>query len=289
MGHVTENPTTETPVTLPAIAILGAGSMGRAILSGLVKPGVLVEGGVRVTNRSAARAAELADLPGVDAYATENDPDANLKAVAGAGIVLVAVKPAMVPALLEEIAGALEPGAIVLSVAAGVTIATFESLLPASVSVVRSMPNTPAIVGRAVTGVSAGTRSTPKDIATVRRLFETVGEVVEVPESKLDALSTISGSGPAYVFFLIEQLTASAIDKGFTLEEARLLVNGTFLGAAELLVGSGEAPEELRRKVTSPKGTTERAIGVLEAADLKGLFDRATDAALARARELAAG
>jgi pyrroline-5-carboxylate reductase len=289
MGHVTENPTTETPVTLPAIAILGAGSMGRAILSGLVKPGVLVEGGVRVTNRSAARAAELADLPGVDAYATENDPDANLKAVAGAGIVLVAVKPAMVPALLEEIAGALEPGAIVLSVAAGVTIATFESLLPASVSVVRSMPNTPAIVGRAVTGVSAGTRSTPKDIATVRRLFETVGEVVEVPESKLDALSTISGSGPAYVFFLIEQLTASAVDKGFTLVEARLLVNGTFLGAAELLVGSGEAPEELRRKVTSPKGTTERAIGVLEAADLKGLFDRATDAALARARELAAG
>jgi pyrroline-5-carboxylate reductase len=289
MGHVTENPTTETPVTLPAIAILGAGSMGRAILSGLVKPGVLVEGGVRVTNRSAARAAELADLPGVDAYATEDDPGANLKAVTGAAIVLVAVKPAMVPALLEEIAGVLEPGAIVLSVAAGVTIATFESLLPASVSVVRSMPNTPAIVGRAVTGVSAGTRSTPEDIATVRRLFETVGEVVEVPESKLDALSTISGSGPAYVFFLIEQLTATAIDKGFTPEEARLLVNGTFLGAAELLVGSGEAPGELRRKVTSPKGTTERAIGVLEAADLKGLFDRATDAALARARELAAG
>jgi pyrroline-5-carboxylate reductase len=276
-------------VSLPAIAMLGAGSMGRAILSGLVKPGVLVTGGVRVTNRSSVRAAELADLPGVDAFAIEADQDANLKAVAGAGIVLVAVKPAMVPALLEEIAGALEPGAIVVSVAAGVTIATFESLLPASVAVVRSMPNTPAIVGRAVTGVSAGTRSTPDDVAAVRRLFETVGEVVEVPESQLDALSTISGSGPAYVFFLIEQLTATAIDKGFTPDEARVLVNGTFLGAAELLVSSGEAPGELRRKVTSPKGTTERAIGVLEDADLKSLFDRATDAALARARELATG
>ncbi|MCU1575941.1 MAG: pyrroline-5-carboxylate reductase [Leifsonia sp.] len=286
---MTENPPTEAPVSLPAIAMLGAGSMGRAILSGLVKPGVLVTGGVRVTNRSSVRAAELADLPGVDAFAIEADQDANLKAVAGAGIVLVAVKPAMVPALLEEIAGALEPGAIVVSVAAGVTIATFESLLPASVAVVRSMPNTPAIVGRAVTGVSAGTRSTPDDVAAVRRLFETVGEVVEVPESQLDALSTISGSGPAYVFFLIEQLTATAIDKGFTPDEARVLVNGTFLGAAELLVSSGEAPGELRRKVTSPKGTTERAIGVLEDADLKSLFDRATDAALARARELAAG
>jgi pyrroline-5-carboxylate reductase len=263
--------------------------MGRAILSGLVKPGVHIDGEVRVTNRSSARAAELAGLAGVAAFATEADPDANLKAVAGAGIVLVAVKPAMVPALLDEIAGALEPGAIVVSVAAGVTIATFESLLPASVAVVRSMPNTPAVVGKAVTGVSAGTRSTPDDVATVRRLFETVGEVVEVPESQLDALGTISGSGPAYVFFLIEQLTATAIDKGFTPEEARLLVNGTFLGAAELLVGSGEEPGELRRQVTSPKGTTERAIGVLEGADLKGLFDRATDAALARSRELAAG
>jgi pyrroline-5-carboxylate reductase len=286
---VTENPPAEAPVSLPAIAILGAGSMGRAILSGLVKPGVLVDGGVRVTNRSSVRAAELADLPGVDAIATEDDQDANLKAVAGAGIVLVAVKPGMVPALLEEIAGALEPGAIVVSVAAGVTIATFESLLPTSVAVVRSMPNTPAIVGRAVTGVSSGTRSTPDDVAMVRRLFGTVGEVVEVRESQLDALSTISGSGPAYVFFLIEQLTATAIDKGFTPDEARVLVNGTFLGAAELLVSSGEAPGELRRKVTSPKGTTERAIGVLEDADLKSLFDRATDAALARARELATG
>lgn len=275
--------------TFPSIAILGAGSMGRAILSGLVKPGVQVMGGIRVTNRTAARAAELASQPGVTAYATDDHAAANRTAVAGAGIVLVAVKPAMVPELLTEIADALEPGAIVVSVAAGVTVARIESLLPASVSVVRSMPNTPAVVGRAVTGISAGTRSSDAELAVVRELFETVGEVVEVPEGQLDALSTISGSGPAYVFYLIEQLTATAVAKGFSPEQAAQLVNGTFLGAAELLVQSEEQPAELRRRVTSPKGTTERAVQVLETGGLQDLFDRATDAALARARELAAG
>ena len=279
---------TETQsIILPTIAILGAGSMGRAILSGLQKPDVKVEGGIRVTNRSSARAAEFDGVAGITAYATDENADANRLAVDGAEIVLVAVKPHMVPDLLREIADSVTPGAVIVSVAAGVTIATFETHLPASVSVVRSMPNTPAIVGRAVTGISGGPRSSRDDLALVRTLFETVGEVVEVPEGDLDALSTISGSGPAYVFYLVEQLTATAIDKGFTPEQARVLVHGTFLGASELLVASGEDPAELRRRVTSPNGTTERAIGVLESADLKGLFDRATDAALARARELA--
>lgn len=275
-------------VTLPTIALLGAGSMGRAILSGLVAPGVTVEGGIRVTNRSAAKAAELADLPGVSAAATESDPDANRAAVDGAEIVLVAVKPGMVTDLLREIGASLTPGAVIVSVVAGVTVSTFESLLPDSVSVVRSMPNTPAVVRKAVTGISAGTRSDADDLALVRTLFETVGEVVEVPESQLDALSTISGSGPAYVFYLIEQLTAAAVDKGFTPKQAAQLVNGTFLGASELLVSSGEDPAELRRRVTSPGGTTQQAVTVLESAHLADLFVRATDAALARARELAA-
>ena len=279
----------ETAVKLPKIAILGAGSMGRAILSGLVKPGVHVAGGIVVTNRTAQRAASLEHKRDVVALAKEEDADANRTAVADAGIVLVAVKPAMVPDLLEEIADALAPGTIVVSVAAGVTVARFEELLPASVAVVRSMPNTPAVVGKAVTGLSAGTRSTPEQLALVRQLFETVGTVVEVPESQLDALSTISGSGPAYVFLLIEQLTAAAIDKGFTPEQAAELVNGTFVGAAALLDSSDATPIELRIQVTSPKGTTERAVAVLQDADLKSLFDRATDAALARARELAAG
>ncbi len=279
--------TEKQSIILPTIAILGAGSMGRAILSGLQKPGVKVEGDIRVTNRTSERASDFAGAVGITAYATDENADANRLAVDGAEIVIVAVKPHMVPDLLREIAGSVTPGAVIVSVAAGVTIATFESHLPVSVSVVRSMPNTPAIVGRAVTGISGGHRSTADDLAVVRTLFETVGEVVEVPESKLDALSTISGSGPAYVFYLVEQLTATAVDKGFTGEQARQLVHGTFLGASELLVASGEDPAELRRRVTSPNGTTERAIGVLETADLKALFDRATDAALARARELA--
>jgi len=156
------------------------------------------------------------------------------------------------------------------------------------VAVIRSMPNTPAVVGMAVTGLSAGTRSTDAQMQLATALFETVGEVLVVPEEKIDALSTISGSGPAYVFYLIEQLTLAAIDKGFTPAEAATMVNGTFLGASALLAVSDLTPSELRRQVTSPKGTTERAVQQLETGDLKGLFDRATDAALARARELAA-
>jgi len=280
--------TSTAPVTLPAIAFLGAGSMARAVLAGLLKPTVTVDGGIRTTNRSAAKAAELAGTAGVTAWATETEPNANRLAVKGAGIVIVAVKPAMVPDLLAEIADSLEPGTLVVSVAAGVTIATFETHLPDGVAVIRSMPNTPAVVGMAVTGLSAGTRSTAVQMELASALFETVGEVLVVPEDKIDALSTISGSGPAYVFYLIEQLTLTAIDKGFTPAEAATMVNGTFLGASALLAMSDLTPSELRRQVTSPKGTTERAVQQLETGDVKGLFDRATDAALARARELAA-
>ncbi|MET0888117.1 MAG: pyrroline-5-carboxylate reductase [Mycetocola sp.] len=275
--------------TIPSIAILGTGSMGSAILSGLLQPGVKVTGGIRVTNRTRAKATELAKLPGVTSLALEDMPDANRTAVEGARIVLVAVKPAMVPDLLREIADALTPGTIVISVAAGVTVATFESLLPDTIPVLRSMPNTPALVGRGVTGLSAGTRSSDEDLALARTVFETVGTVVEVPESQLDALSTISGSGPAYVFLLIEELTKTAISKGFSAEQAAVLVNGTFQGASELLAQSDQTPEQLRIQVTSPKGTTERAVAVLQRAKLSSIFDEATDAALERAKQLAAG
>lgn len=275
-------------VTLPAVAILGAGSMGGAILSGLLAPGVAVDGSVRVTNRTEGKAAALrSDV--VASFSTESDPRANLAAVTGAKIVLVAVKPAMIPDLLREVGPALDADAIVVSVAAGVTTATMEAFLPASVGVLRAMPNTPAIVGRAVTGLSAGGRSTTEQLALATALFETVGTVVVVPEERIDALSTISGSGPAYVFYLIEQLTKTAVGLGFSAEDAATLVDTTFLGASELLAASGKTPQELRIQVTSPKGTTERAIAELEKADLKGLFDRATAAALERAEELAAG
>lgn len=272
---------------LPPIAILGAGSMGGAILHGLVGSGLAT--GLTVTNRTRAKAEKLAAAPGVRSVALDESPTGNVDAAAAASIVIIGVKPAMVPDLLREIAPVLAPGTIVVSLAAGVTIATFEQILAPSTPVLRSMPNTPALVGKGVTGLAAGSTVRDADLAVVRELFATVGSVIDVPESQIDALSTISGSGPAYVFLLIEALTKAAVGKGFSRETARAMAEQTFLGATALLEASGDDPAELRRRVTSPKGTTERAIAVFEDGDIDGLFVRATDAALARARELAAG
>lgn len=272
---------------LPSIAILGAGSMGGAILQGLVRSGRAPR--IVVTNRTAAKAADLEGLAGVTSLALEQDPAANTTAAAGADIVLVGVKPVMVPDLLREIAPVLRPGVIVVSLAAGVTLATFASIVGDDVAVVRSMPNTPAVVGKAVTGIAAGPAASAADVALVRELFETCGVVIELAEDQIDALGTISGSGPAYVFLLIEDLTEAARGKGFSDADARLMAEQTFIGAAALLDATREDPAELRRRVTSPKGTTERAIAVLQGANLAGIFAEATDAALARSRELAAG
>jgi pyrroline-5-carboxylate reductase len=277
----------DTPA-LPPIANLGAGSMGGAIARGLSRSG-LAAGGVTTTNRTRAKAAELDGLDGVTSIALETNPTGNTDAAAAARVVLVGVKPVMVPDLLREIAPALQPGTLVVSLAAGVTIQTFEQNLGEDAVVLRSMPNTPALVGRGVTGLSAGSRADAAAMATARRLFETVGSVVEVPESQIDAVSTISGSGPAYFFLLVEEFTKAAVGKGFAEAEARLLAEQTFIGAAALLEASDDDPAELRRRVTSPKGTTERAIAVLQEARLDDVFAEATDAALARARELAAG
>ncbi|MBD3758417.1 MULTISPECIES: pyrroline-5-carboxylate reductase [unclassified Microbacterium] len=272
---------------LPSIAILGAGSMGGAILQGLVRSGRAPR--IVVTNRTAAKAADLEGLAGVTSLALEQDPAANTTAAAGADIVLIGVKPVMVPDLLREIAPVLRPGVIVVSLAAGVTLATFASIVGDDVAVVRSMPNTPAVVGKAVTGIAAGPAASAADVALVRELFETCGVVIELAEDQIDALGTISGSGPAYVFLLIEDLTEAARGKGFSDADARLMAEQTFIGAAALLDATREDPAELRRRVTSPKGTTERAIAVLQGANLAGIFAEATDAALARSRELAAG
>ena len=274
--------------TLPAIAILGTGSMGGAILSGLLDPSVVVEGGLRVTNRSTAKADALRS-DAVASYAIEVEPGGNLEAVRGASVVLLAVKPVGILDLASEIAEVLEPGAIVVSVAAGVTIASIEARLPAGTAVLRAMPNTPSVVRLGVTGVSAGSSVTDEQAALAASVFATVGEVVELPESQIDALSAISGSGPAYVFFLIEQYREAARRLGFDEAQASVLVDATFRGASELLAHEGLPPAELRRRVTSPKGTTERAIAVLEGAGLADLFEASAEAAIARAKELAAG
>jgi pyrroline-5-carboxylate reductase len=270
---------------LPSIAILGAGAMGGAILAGLLGDGVEADR-IVVTNRTEAKAAALR-RPGVVSLSSETEADANRTALRDARLVLLGVKPAMIPDLLHDIADALEPDAIVVSIAAGVTVATMEAIVPNTIF--RSMPNTPSTVRLGVTGVAAGTRASAADAALVRSLFETVGAVVEVPESQINALSTISGSGPAYVFYLIEQLEATALGLGFDEAQSRLMVEQTFRGASELLAAADVGPAELRRRVTSPNGTTQRAVEVLQTADLTELFDRATAAALARNEELARG
>ena len=262
--------------------------MGTAILSGLLASGFPSEN-VNITTKTTESAKKLADELGVNALSLEANANANQDAVLNADAVLVAVKPAYVVEVLKEAAQNLNQEALVISVAAGITTESMEAVLPESVAVVRSMPNTPAIVGRAVTGVATGSRVSDDQLETALELFETVGRVVVLPESQIDALSTISGSGPAYVFYLIEQLTEAAQNMGFGEEIAAMLVEETFAGATELLSASGQSPAELRKQVTSPNGTTMQAVAVMEKAELARLFTKATEAALARAKEIAAG
>lgn len=270
------------------IAILGSGSMGTAILSGLLKAG-FDAANVAVSTNSVASANRLAQQFGVTAHSNEANAEANANTVIGADVVLVAVKPLYVTQVLRQVSANFTEGALVISVAAGVTTASMEAAVPASVGVIRSMPNTPAIVGRAVTGVARGSRASEAHLTKAIGMFETVGKVIVLDEEQIDELGTVSGSGPAYVFFLIEKFTEAAMQLGFDRETAHLLVSETFLGASELLAASGKTPTELRRQVTSPNGTTERAIAQLESGKLEELFAAATRAALARSKELAAG
>lgn len=278
-----------TAQAFPKIAMIGVGSMGGAILAGLRAPGVPLQGPITVTTKSAGSAAAFDGADDVIAYSAEARSDANRAAVHGAGVVILGVKPWMVHDVLREISGALEPGAILVSVAAGVTTESMEALLPVGVAVVRAMPNTPSNFGLGVTGVAAGASAGPAEVATVLRIFETVGEVLEVREDQINAIAAVSGSGPAYLFLYVEQMTEAAIRLGFDEDQARLLVQQTVVGAAELMRRSGEDPAELRRKVTSPKGTTEQAIRVLQEANLGEVYERALAANVRRSEEMEAG
>ena len=281
--------TNESPLHLPAIAILGAGSMGRAILQGLLSPHVHVATGIRITNRRVESAADLTTEPRVSAWVTSTNAQANREAVRGAKVVIVAVKPADVEALVADVAADLDDDAVVVSVAAGKTLAQLQGAAGDNRAVMRAMPNTPAQIRRGVTGIAVGEHASPEQRDLVESVFATVGSVVVVDEERLNALTSISGSGPAYVFYLIEQWEQAARELGFTHAEAALLVRETVRGAAELVMASGEQPEELRRRVTSPNGTTERAVATLQQAHLAEVLGTAMQAAMARAREIAAG
>lgn len=274
---------------LPKVAMLGVGSMGGAILAGLRAPGVSIDGPIAVTTKSAASAEAYAGADDVVAMSSEADPEANRKAVSGARVVIVGVKPWMVRDLLTDIADALEPGAILVSLAAGVTTASMEALLPDTVAVVRSMPNTPSHVGLGIAGIARGASASEADVETVQGIFATVGEAIVVREDQINAVTAVSGSGPAYLFLYTEEMTAAARRIGFDEDQARRLAQQTVIGAAELMRTSGEDPAELRRKVTSPKGTTEQAILVLQQANLGELFDRALAANVRRSEEMERG
>ncbi|QZQ54519.1 pyrroline-5-carboxylate reductase [Curtobacterium sp. TC1] len=273
-------------IDLPRTALLGVGSMSGSVLDGLLAAG-LDPATVTLTTKSEGSAAAHRER-GLDATASDTDPDANRRAVRGAALVVVGVKPYVIADLLDEVAADLEPGAVLVSVAVGTTTASMESRVPAGVRVVRALPNTPIGVGHGVTGVSAGASADSDAVALASSVFTASGQVIELPETQLDALSAVSGSGPAYVFLLVEEWQRAAEALGFTPDQAALMVQGTLRGAVELLDRSDREPADLRRAVTSPKGTTERAVAVLQDADLADTFLRASRAAIARAEEIAA-
>jgi pyrroline-5-carboxylate reductase len=267
------------------IAILGTGSMGKAILSGLLAAGTSPSI-VRVTTKSKASADALSSNHGVQATALESDSAANSSSAKDADLVILAVKPNMILETLKDVASVLKPGCLVVSVAAGITTAAMEEQLSGNAAVIRAMPNTPSVVGLGVTGISKGSNVSAEQLNLAVELFSSVGKVLVVDESKIDALSTISGSGPAYVFYFAEKLITAAKSLGFSEQEASLMVKETFLGSATLLATSSSSPEQLRQQVTSPNGTTMQATGRFDAADLERVFIEATEAALARAKEL---
>jgi len=267
------------------ITILGTGSMGKAILSGLLAAGTS-PANVRVTTRSKASADDISSSHGIQATALESDSAANSSSVKDADLVILAVKPNMILETLSDVASSLKPTCLVVSVAAGIATADMEKVLPVKAAVVRAMPNTPTVVGLGVTGISKGSSVSSAQLDLAVELFSSVGKVLVVDESKIDALSTISGSGPAYVFYFAEKLIAAAKSLGFSDSEASLMVKETFLGSATLLATSSASPEQLRQQVTSPNGTTMQATGRFDAADLERVFIEATEAALARAKEL---
>jgi pyrroline-5-carboxylate reductase len=206
-------------------------------------------------------------------------------AAADAELVVVAVKPHDVPAALEACATSLPERTLVLSIAAGVTIATLEAALPGH-PVVRAMPNTAALVGRSASAIAGGTIATDDDLALAERVLGAVGTVARVPEHHLDAVTALSGSGPAYVFLLAEAMVEAGVLVGLPRASADALVRQTLLGAATLLVESGDSPEELRAAVTSPGGTTAAATKVLETHGFRAAVLDAVDAAAHRSREL---
>jgi pyrroline-5-carboxylate reductase len=262
------------------VAVLGAGVMGETLLSGLIRAGWRPED-LLITERREDRAAELRERYGVDVVS-------NLDAAKRADTLVLVVKPQDMPDLLAEIAPAIEPTQTVVSLAAGITTGFVESRLPDGVAVVRVMPNTPALVDEGMAAISRGAHCDESHLELAERLLAATGRVVRVPEKQQDAVTAISGSGPAYIFFVVESMIEAGVHMGLPRGTATDLVVQTVVGSAKLLRETGEHPTVLRERVTSPGGTTAAAVRELEDHKVRAAFLSAIEAARNRSRDLAA-
>jgi pyrroline-5-carboxylate reductase len=264
------------------LVLVGAGKMGGAMLEGWLKSGAEAAKIVALDPAPPAETRELAARAGV-----RLNPDP--ATITDAEVVVIAVKPQLMEDVLPGITGLKASRPLILSVAAGKTIASFERHFGADAAVIRSMPNTPAAVGRGITAMAANRNVSPAQTVLAQALLSAVGEVVTVPgEAMIDAVTAVSGSGPAYVFYLTECLAAAGEKAGLPKELAVQLARATVAGAGELMRQSGIDAATLRQNVTSPKGTTFAALEILMAADgMQPLFDKAVAAAARRSRELA--
>ena len=262
------------------LAILGAGVMGETLLSGLLRSGWTADQ-IVATDRRVERQVELVARYGITMVENE-------QAVAEADTVILVVKPQDMADLLDEIRDSLKPDTLVISLAAGVDTASIEARLPDGVAVVRVMPNTPAQVDEGMAAISAGAHSDAEHLDRVTEILSATGKVVTVPERYQDAVTAISGSGPAYLFFVVEAMIEAGVHLGLPRDIATQLVVQTMLGSAKLLRETGEHPTVLRERVTSPGGTTAAAVRQLEDHKVRAAFIGAMEAARDRSRELAA-
>ena len=265
------------------VAILGAGTIGESLLAGLLSAGWRTPDEIVATGRREERLAELGERYGVST--TLSNPEA----VTGASLVVIAVKPQDFDVLLGEIGGLLEPAQTVLSIAAAIPTAAIEKRLAPGVPVVRAMPNAPATVHEGIAGICAGAHAGDEHLNIAEDVLSHLGAVVRLPEHAMDAVTAVSGSGPAYFALLAEAMVEAGILLGLSREVTTKLVVQTMLGTAKLLRDEQMHPVELREAVTSPGGTTIRAIRELENAGVRAAFLNAIQAAMERSRELAAG
>ncbi|MFD1955680.1 pyrroline-5-carboxylate reductase [Paenibacillus thailandensis] len=266
------------------ICFYGAGSMAEALVRGLIHNNLAEPGRISMLNRqNADRLRELHDRYGIVTVQQGVSPEDLLQ---DADIVMLAMKPKDAAEAIAQIRHLLRPEQLIVSVIAGLSIDSLSRLIGKPVSIVRTMPNTSSTIGLGVTGLSYSAGVTDRQRIVAEQLFGAVGMTVTIPESMQDAVTGVSGSGPAYVYYFMESMIAGAVELGFDPEESRRLVLQTFLGAAEMVRQTGEDPAELRRKVTSPNGTTQAAIELMERDGLKTTVMGAVARSAERAGEI---